>query len=330
MITQPNDNFKLQAEKNEVKNSVEETLSSPNTPDTNVRSSDAVSPLAKIKLFFQILARNLTVQDHHSKSQPTLLGHLLITVGSVCTLFMIYLILGLFVENNLKSWNIHHLPERSESIDLTSKPGLTSARLSQNTLNSNQIYQQILVKWLPEIDQRVVRHSKMTIFFYKHYAVSNILTAALAISTGLLIFLISKEGWDKANRILINLFIVTGSSVIFLGELPNIFQYDENFQRNRESYLEYINLREKVKSYLILIDDYNSDELNQILDFIHREMKGLNQLHLKIMPTNINALKDSTQNLFPGDLLPSQPVRLNFEEDDFILPESTSESSREQ
>lgn len=124
---------------------------------------------------------------------------------------------------------------------------------------------------------------------------------------GICLFFISKVGWERVNNSLINVFVVTSSSVIFFGDLPGTFKYKENSEASRDLYLEHISLRNEIRSYLATggtvrnntesSDVYKRTESHLFIHYVDQKLASLNKIPLGFDTTGINDFKDNAERL---------------------------------
>lgn len=100
-----------------------------------------------------------------------------------------------------------------------------------------------------DIEKHIKNHRSVMIYLYKISYASIFTINILVILGGICIFFISKAGWDKANNSLLNLFIVCSLASLFLTHHRLIFQDNINLKANRDLYVAYAILYNKLLSY---------------------------------------------------------------------------------
>jgi len=231
---------------------------------------------------------------HGAKNkQPTFFGHLLIASSLLVLIGASNLSHNWYADQQAKKW-------------LYSTEELTTSRENKK-LDASDPEKARLAEQLNDIQSRLDRYSAMMIFFYKHYYTSIGITSASALVAGICLFFISKVGWERVNNSLINVFVVTSSTVIFFGDLPGIFKFKENSEASRNLYLEHISLRNEVRSYLATggtisgnsenSDVYKRTEPNLFIHYVDKKLASLNQIPLGFDTTGINDFKDNAERL---------------------------------
>jgi hypothetical protein len=226
--------------------------------------------------------------------QPTFFGHLLITSSLLALIGASNLLHNRYADQQAKKW-------------LNSTEELTTLDGDNGKLGASATETARLIEQLNDIQSRLDRYSAMMIFFYKHYYTSIGITSASALVAGICLFFISKVGWQRVNNSLINVFVVTSSTVIFFGDLPGTFKYKENSEASRDLYLKHISLRNEVRSYLAtggtLSDNsenssvYKRTEPNLFIHYIDQKLALLNEIPLGFDTTGINDFKNNAERL---------------------------------
>lgn len=233
--------------------------------------------------------------------QPNLVGHLLITSSLAISIFIFWSLLSWFAGNKAKEWLVQPTikPEPIFTEKFQAKPAVKE-RLNQQ---------------FDEIQSRIKSHSDVMIYFYKQSYVCGSMSLALAITSALCIFFISRDGWEKANNGLINAFLVTTSAAFVYNQIPVIFKQENNITGNRTLYLEYVALRNEFLSYAATGGTiggdtkqpsvFNAIDTNQFIHQIDRRLAELNQIAIDFDLSRVADVPDFQ----PGNLraAPSQP-----------------------
>jgi hypothetical protein len=221
--------------------------------------------------------------------QPTLLGHCLITGGLLSLVGSSFLGLNWYASTKADDW--------FQKVERLTPP-------SQNAVQEPAA-QVRLKEQLDEIQQRIDRHAKVMIYFYKQYFVSLSMTSGLALFAAICVFFISRDGWEKAHNGLINAFIVTSSAALLYGHIPGLFRQEINLKANRDLYLSYVSLGDEVLSYLatggnVVTDTNQAEQFIKIepAQFIHdldRQLADLNKVPIEFDATQAIKVPDFRQ-----------------------------------
>lgn len=156
--------------------------------------------------------------------------------------------------------NWTHNLEYSQSLTVSNQNQVPNNTKNQDNLEAyfsrfstaQQIEKQRLREQFNIIKNRAITHLQITIDYYRWLFIAISIASISGVIAGICLFYISKEGWEKANNYVINVFIVCSGLALFTGSLPQIFQQEKNAQDNTKLYLEYINLENEVLTSLAL------------------------------------------------------------------------------
>jgi hypothetical protein len=113
---------------------------------------------------------------------------------------------------------------------------------------------------------------------------------------GLCLLYLSKEGWEKAEKYIVHLFVLSSGFAIFCGSLPLIFQIQKSAEDNTRIYLGYINLKNQVLTELALqtkIPKSSNSSINSltslqnIIQQTNLELVKLNALTVGFNPNSV-------------------------------------------
>ena len=226
--------------------------------------------------------------ENGESRQPNMAGHLLITCGTVIAISLVFSWFNWFADNQEKEWFV-----QQETKPLT---------LQTQTLKGTPVAKVRLSEQFEEIQLRIKSHSAVMVFFYKQYYISGSMSLTLGLFAALCGFLISRDGWQKANNGLINAFLVTSTFVFFYNQLPLIFKQDSNIAGNKTLYLDYISLRNEILSYAATNKTISQDaekngqftevEVDQFIHQLDKRMAELNQVAIDFDLKRVTDLPD--------------------------------------
>jgi hypothetical protein len=102
---------------------------------------------------------------------------------------------------------------------------------------------------LAEVRSRARFHLQASVLtFVGHYSAIIVSSLAAAVAAIMLV-LISKSGWDKANGYLITVFFVMTAASVFFGAAPGLFRQEEGINDNKLLYLKYVQLEDRILTY---------------------------------------------------------------------------------
>lgn len=111
-----------------------------------------------------------------------------------------------------------------------------------------------LFNQLKEIENRAKSHISVARAFYIWNYQSISIATISSIIAAVSLFFLSRKGWDNANRYVVNVFIVSFGITVVVGVFPALFKQEENISNNTRTYLAYIALDNRVKSYIATQD----------------------------------------------------------------------------
>ncbi len=215
----------------------------------------------------------LTKYGKNGDKQPNLYGHIVITGVSLFVISLLACGLYYYADTKAKEWlrdditkydtdiktdNLkifYQKPEKDNPknsyLYIYSKCGYTLKDIKKNvpaiTITDYDVIR--LQEQCQDIEKRIEAHKKVTIYLYKISYASIFTRNILVILGGACVFFISKEGWDKANNVWINLFIVFSLTSLFLTQDRLVFQDNANLKANRDLYVAYTILYNKLLTY---------------------------------------------------------------------------------
>lgn len=255
--------------------------SSPSTPSASPPTEPPPSPFPNwMKPLFTYRQK-----QHH----PTLLGHIALAATAGTIALIGYSIVSIRIEIHLQdSWlKFAPRPEKIEQKNISTK------------LRADEPSRLRLLTQLADVDERIVIHRNLTIFFYKQYYAILALSSTAGVMASLCLFFISKSGWDRINNAIINLFFSASGITLFCVNLTFVFQYGNNLQGNQDLLFSYIALRNEIASYCATGGDLlgNYQEPANYIHYIDVRMQSLNQIRLGFDASRILDMEDTLKKL---------------------------------
>lgn len=166
-----------------------------------------------------------------------------------------------------------------------------------------------MIDQFQQIQDRIQKHASVMGFFYKQYYISLSMICGGSVVASICLFFISKNGWDRVNNALINIFIVSSSTVILYGNITLVFKQEDNIKDNQALYLSYFALRNEMLSYWATQQDITGQSI-QPAKFIHymdRRLQDLSQIHLGFDATRLTNLGEQMKQLNGSNQNQAQP-----------------------
>ena len=240
---------------------------------------------------------------------PTVLGHIILIAIQLVLVFLTYGILSGFANIKANAW-MHEF--KKFNLDKTalsvSTEENTNEKLDQitkteipNNIVIDRSERERIIQQFQEIQSRAAMHYNIMIDFYKTRYVALSMTLSLASISVLCLIFISRSGWERIHKSIINIFIITTALAIFYGDVTNVYQHEDNIATNEVQYESYINLGNYVLSYLVTKTGIDGEAISA-KDFIHKTdfiMEEINDIFLTFDNTSINRRLQKITSVIP-------------------------------
>lgn len=154
----------------------------------------------------------------------------------------------------------------------------------------NQITEKSRLKTQLEIiTNRCIMYFTIAKTYYR-WLFATIISCSLAtVIASVCLFYISKEGWEKANNYVINIFVVFSSIAIFGSSLTLIFQYENNAKSNLIILSNYMNLKNKIITELTTSTNSEGKTINlkTIVHETNSQLVDYNNFNIALETKNI-------------------------------------------
>ena len=232
-------------------------------------------------------------------NQPTLLGHIVISTTLVLGICLGHALMFWFAGTKQNEWlsEKSSLKEKAVNTAIDSLPTKPSEKAR-------------LIDQFDQIQDRIQKHASVMGFFYKQYYISLSMICGGSVIASICLFFISKSGWERVNNALINIFIVSSSTVILYGNISLVFKQEENIKDNQALYLSYFALRNEMLSYWATQQASTEDTIVPPAKFIHYmdgRLQELSQIRLGFDATGITNLGDQMKQLDGSSQKPGKP-----------------------
>ena len=174
-----------------------------------------------------------------ASQQLTLVGHVALAASLLLGVLSVNVGMFSFAIRQEKAWlNYDDMAKTTEVI--VSKA---------DNLQATEAEKGRMVEQFELIQARTKTHAKvMGLFFSVSFVSMGTIGLAGGLST-LCLFFISKEGWERANNALVNVFLVSTGLVLFHSNCIFIFKLQDNISLNSHLYNEYAKLSDTVLTY---------------------------------------------------------------------------------
>ncbi|XGV98123.1 MAG: hypothetical protein ACAF41_04125 [Leptolyngbya sp. BL-A-14] len=230
--------------------------------------------------------------------QPTLLGHIVISTSLILGICLSYALMFWFAGTKQNEWLAATAELKPETINtsianLATKPSEKARLIDQ----------------FQQIQDRIQKHASVMGFFYKQYYISLSMICGGSVVASICLFFISKNGWDRVNNALINIFIVSSSTVILYGNIALVFKQEENIKDNQTLYLSYFALRNEMLSYWATQQDITGQSIKpeKFIHYMDKRLQDLSQIHLGFDATRITNLTEQMRQLNSNNQKQAQP-----------------------
>lgn len=190
------------------------------------------------------------------KNNPAIIAHAILTGTLVVATILIALGLYYFDANRIDDrW--------SETLDQSLDDKLKPGKIDLIVNNYLQKYQNLNIdgakkRIKEQLTQMVMKQKQSEIIakdYYKWLFVDLSITSGAAIISAISLFYISKEGWEKANNYVINIFTTSSAVALMVGSWNVIFKMQENADKKVDLFIAYENLYNLVLTRIATISD---------------------------------------------------------------------------
>ena len=194
---------------------------------------------------------------------PTVIGHIILIVIQLLLAFFTYSGLSAFANFKSRKWmqefKDFNLDKTSQIIDnqenianqKSDKIIQSESESVSNNILINQSERDRIIQQFQEIQSRAVMHYNIMIDLYETRYVAISMALGLASISVLCLIFISRSGWERVHKGIINIFVITTAFAIFYSDITNVYQHEENIAINEVQYESYINLGNYILSYLV-------------------------------------------------------------------------------
>jgi hypothetical protein len=119
-------------------------------------------------------------------------------------------------------------------------------------------------------------------FFYTRYYSSIAMASITGLITGALALQISNDGWQSAASWAEIVFFIVAAATIYYSAFPKVYKHTDNIAKNRDAYLDYINLENEVRSFACTGEDKTGQarSAREFLHYLDVSLEARNKLHL--------------------------------------------------
>ena len=121
------------------------------------------------------------------------------------------------------------------------------AKINNLTIPDSQ--KRRLIEQIEETHKRAMIHLAVTRFFYVENFSAISLTTIAAIIAAVALLFITRKGWDRVHRIIVYIFIISTGTATLCSVFVVAFKYDSNITENKQLYIAYTALEERINSY---------------------------------------------------------------------------------
>lgn len=175
-------------------------------------------------------------------------------------------------------WVGHLAPEMGSNLNLS----LPAASTNENMRFAEQVQ---------HLSNRAKHHFSVMQFFYLNYYMQIMLACIFGGLSAISLFLLTKAGWEKANRYLVSFFLMTTVCTAFFLAFPNVCKMDENVAKNKALWLKYISLLDDARTfaaitnYVQVTPQTNTITPSRFILYLDEEMRKANDIVVSFDPT---------------------------------------------
>ena len=271
-------------------------LEPPIRPDKKESQNRGKNPIRWLSQ--EIFALEKDESGEEKYRDPTVLGHIILIATQLGLVLLAYGILSGFANYKAHTWMHEFKKFNLDKTALNSSNRTVNAEKSDqitttetpNNIVINPLERERIVQQFKEIQSRAAMHYNIMIDFYETRYVALSMTLGLASISVLCLIFISRSGWDRIHKSIVNIFIITTALAIFYGDVTNVYQHEDNIAINEVQYESYINLGNYLLSYLVTKNGIDGEPISPE-DFIHKIdfiMEEINDIFLTFDNTSID------------------------------------------
>ena len=235
-------------------------------------------------------------QLNKSQVQPNLLGHFTTVLILLGLTFGCHRSLNRLANDRIDSWNIISAKEAKERTSV------------KNIVPKVAYATAVKARLMEQLEESIAlsdRHLDVLIDLAKIQFILIWMSSLTFIVSGICIYKISKDGWEKTNNILFNIFIMTIVIGLVYQRTPKFLKIDTNVKSNFEMHRHYHHIENSIRSYLRTNKSIVNEKTETIasVDFIHeidKKMSMERPLLVEFDGTEIIKMGDVNQKLNDG------------------------------
>lgn len=194
----------------------------------------------------------------NNQKNPTLLGHVLLSMGLVSCFLVGDLLVSQFAIQKQKQWLAVPDPRVKVAVSNGNLYYYNPNDLIKKMLEGHQVTEknkaaqqkETLKIYYLNITSRRFVHSDVLSHCYARTFVTITLVTFSAFLASLCLFFISRVGWERVNNTLINIFMICAGVVVMYGGLALSLNYEKNVKENEKLYVAYTNLENETLNFL--------------------------------------------------------------------------------
>jgi hypothetical protein len=209
--------------------------------------------------------------DETKKKQPTIGGHIGIAAAMLLAFLIAHFSLGTYISNLQNSWL-----ETTQASKTQESKQEEQFRIAQGAAIA-QIKKDRLLQQFADIQNLEARYLKMTRYFGREYFVATVMKYICGLIAAVCAFFISRDGWEKSNNSLINIFFVSSIALTYYTDSVGIFKHQANLQTSLDLYLRCISTKNMVLSYYAYKQDMQPIPVDQFINNLDAKIDELGQ-----------------------------------------------------
>lgn len=123
------------------------------------------------------------------------------------------------------------------------------------------------------------------------------------------LFFISKEGWEKINNAVINVFVISSGIVLFYGNLSLTFKQEDNIKNSHAIYLSCLSIRNELLSYLATKQNVRgiAESPESFVHYLDKKLMSISLIQLGFNPSQLADVSKQLNNLSSPTITPKNP-----------------------
>ena len=174
-----------------------------------------------------------------------------------------------------------------------------SALLAKERLQEKDSMYIRLSQQLETVENRKEMHASIMKEYYSRHYTSITMAAIVGLLAAAMLAMISRVGWDRAQRFVKTTFLMASGTAAFFAASPGMYKQAETINANMLLFLSHENLQEEIMTYTVTERSQSGEEIKpeQFLLYVDSTLASLNQVPISFDDTQLPVGQEAFQAL---------------------------------